>query len=38
VKWVEDDRTGVEFMCMALESLQRLHKLFGDEIALAPED
>jgi hypothetical protein len=38
VEWVEDDRVGVEFMCMALESLQRLHKLFGDQIALALED
>jgi hypothetical protein len=38
VKWVEDDRVGVEFMGMALESLQRLHKLFGDQIALALED
>jgi len=38
VEWVEDDRVGVEFMGMALESLQRLHKLFGDQIALALED
>ena len=38
VKCVENDRVGVEFMRMALESLQRLHKLFGDQIALALED
>ncbi|HEY6288847.1 MAG TPA: hypothetical protein VIW48_05325 [Nitrospiraceae bacterium] len=38
VEWVEDDWVGVEFICMALESLQRLHKLFGDQIALAVED
>ena len=38
VKWVEDDRVEVKSMGMALESLQRLHKLFGDQIALALED
>lgn len=38
VEWVEDDRMGVEFMGMALESLQRFHKLFGVQIALALED
>lgn len=37
VKWVEDDRVGVEFLCIALESLQRLHELFGDQIALVLE-
>lgn len=38
VKWVEGDRVGVEFLCIALESLQRLHELFGDQIALVLED
>jgi hypothetical protein len=38
VEWVEDDWVGIEFICMALESLQRLHELFGDQIDLAVED
>ena len=38
VKWVEGDRLGVEFLCIALESLQRLHELFGDQIAVVLEN
>jgi hypothetical protein len=30
VKWVEDDRVGIEFLSIAPENLQRLHTLFGD--------
>ena len=38
VKWVEDDRLGVEFLCIALKSLRRLHEIFGNKIALVLED
>jgi len=38
VKWIEDDRVGVEFLCIALESLQRLQKLFGDQFTPTMED
>ena len=38
VKWTEDNRVGVEFMCMGLESLLRFHRLFGDHTPYAPED
>lgn len=38
VKWVEDDLAGVEFLCVALESLQRLHRLFGDHTTLILEN
>jgi hypothetical protein len=38
VKWVADDRAGVEFLCVALESLQRFHRLFGDHTTLVLED
>ncbi len=38
VKWVEDDRVGVEFLYVAPENLQRLHKLFGDQIAFTLEN
>jgi len=37
VKWLEDDRVGVEFLYVAPENLQRLHRLFGDRIAFALE-
>ncbi len=37
VRWVQDDRAGVEFLCVALESLQRLHRLFGDHATLILE-
>ena len=38
VKWVEDDRVGVEFLYIAPENLQRLHRIFGDQIMFALED
>ena len=38
VKWVEDDRVGVEFLYIVPENLQRLHRIFGDQIALALEN
>ena len=38
VKWVEDDRVGVEFLYIAPENLQRLHRIFGDQIAFALEN
>ena len=38
VRWILDDFVGVEFLCMALESLFRFHKLFGDQILFALED
>jgi len=38
VVWEENDQVGVEFLCMAPESLPRRHKLFGDYIATALED
>ena len=38
VKWVEDDRVGIEFLSIAPENLQRLHTLFGNRIALTLED
>ena len=38
VKWTEDDRVGVEFLCMGLESLLQLHKLFGDQSPFGLED
>ena len=34
VKWVADDRAGVEFLCVALESLQLFHGFFGDHTTL----
>jgi hypothetical protein len=34
VKWVEGDRAGVEFLCVALESLQLFHGFFGDHTTL----
>lgn len=37
VKWVEDDRVGIEFLSIAPENLQRLHTFFGDQIALTLE-
>ena len=38
VKWVEDDRVGVEFLYIAPENLQRLHRIFGDQIMFALEN
>ena len=38
VKWVEDDRVGVEFLYIAPGNLQRLHRIFGDQIAIALEN
>lgn len=38
VRWVENDRAGIEFLSIAPENLQRLHKFFGDQIALTLED
>jgi hypothetical protein len=38
VKWLEDDRVGVEFLYIAPENLQRLHRIFGDQIAFALEN
>lgn len=38
VKWVEDDRAGVEFLYIAPENLRRLHRIFGDQIAFALEN
>jgi len=38
VVWVEDDQVGVQFLCIAPESLPRLHKLFGDHIATVLEN
>jgi PilZ domain len=38
VKWVGDDRVGVEFLYIAPENLQRLHRIFGDQIAFALEN
>ena len=38
VRWMVDDLVGVEFLCIALESLFRFHKLFGDQILFALED
>lgn len=38
VRWIVDDLVGVEFLCVALESLFRIHKLFGDQILCALED
>jgi hypothetical protein len=38
VRWIEEDLVGVEFLCIALESLFRFHKLFGDQILFALED
>lgn len=37
VKWVEDDRVGVEFLYIAPENLRRLHRIFGDQIAFGLE-
>lgn len=37
VKWIEDDRVGIEFLSIAPENLQRLHRLFGDQIGLTLE-
>jgi len=33
VKWAEDERVGVEFLYVAPENLQQLHRLFGNQIA-----
>lgn len=38
VKWVEQGQVGVEFVYVAPENLQRLHKLLGYHIAFALED
>jgi PilZ domain len=38
VKWVEDDRVGLEFLYIAPENFQRLHRIFGDQIMFALED
>ena len=38
VKWVEEDRVGVEFLYIAPDNLQRLHRIFGDQIAFALEN
>ena len=38
VKWVEDDRVGVEFLYIAPENLRRLHRIFGNQIALTLEN
>lgn len=38
VKWIENDRIGVEFLYVAPENLQRLHRIFGDQIAFALEN
>jgi len=38
VKWVEQGQVGVEFLYVAPENLQRLHKLLGYHIAFALED
>lgn len=38
VKWIEDDRVGVEFLYVAPENLRRLRTLFGDQIAFTLEN
>ena len=38
VRWVEEERAGIEFLSLPMTELRQLHRLFGDQISLTLEE